>query len=138
MTCFYEIILQIWRMIKNKTLYIKHIFKKICFMPKKKVKHWFWSIVSYYDLYNDVPCKLYMIKYRILYQITSKIQFALTWRHWNEIKHVPKYFYGTNTYEFILFQKERNLSCFPMRMFDSCPIGVSADSCPAGAPCLRE
>ena len=22
--------------------------------------------------------------------------------------------------------------------FDSCPIGVSADSCPAGAPCLRE
>ena len=22
--------------------------------------------------------------------------------------------------------------------FDSCPIGVSADLCPAGAPCLRE
>ena len=25
-----------------------------------------------------------------------------------------------------------------MAPFDSCPIGVSADSCPAGAPWLRE
>ena len=25
-----------------------------------------------------------------------------------------------------------------LELDDSCPIGVSADSCPAGAPCLRE
>ena len=24
------------------------------------------------------------------------------------------------------------------RLYDSCPIGVSADSCPAGAPWMRE
>ena len=44
--------------------------------------------------------------------------------------------YATTTqYAFYNLKKKKKVETKPS---DSCPIGVSANSCPSGVPCLRE